>query len=509
MSDRLLVPQRHGEVLCRPELDRWVGVAGEGARALADARVFGAALREVRQQARDEVVARARALLERWGFPVPLASAGPWVATGHQPTPFHSGIWLKTLALDRCVEAGAVGLNVVVDSDECGTWSALVPRRNGRLLCVQRDLVRGGPEVPYEALPPPDEQTWEDFCDRLGRDLATLGQPQLVARVERLRQHGRTARARTRHLGEFGAWLRRAEEGSPQYLEVLVSELSQTAAFAQFVRWLVEDARRFLEVHNRALAQHREEQGLRSSAQPFPDLREDQGLVELPLWLVRGGARRPLFVRPGRPPVLYLEGQALGPASETGVVLAGVRPRALALTLFVRLCVCDLFVHGLGGAHYDRVTDRVAREFFGVQLPPFAVLTGTFHLPLAQHPDPSAEYARRHQLWLDLQHNPDRHLPRDGEVAPLVEEKWRCIRALESPSLTRRARRELTQRIREINQLLRARLHDRLQALEVELRALRAAAEEREAATHRGYAFFLFEATELRAALQVGAGTRC
>jgi hypothetical protein len=509
VSGQLSIPQRHGQVLCRPELGRWVDVARQGARALEGARVFGVALRDVREQARAEILSQAQALLEQWGFPAPVPLEGPWVATGHQPALFHPGIWLKTLAVDRCMEAGAAGLNVVVDSDECGAWSAVVPRRDGRLVLKERVVVQAGPEVPYEALPPPEEGTWEGFCDGLEEDLATVDRSDLAPRVERLRAHGRTARARTRHLGEFGAWLRRAAEGLPHYLEVLVSQLSRTVAFAQFVSWLAQDAQRFLAVHNRALGEHRREEGLRSAAQPFPDLRQDQGLVELPLWLVREGRRRPLFVRPGRPPVLYADGQPLSPVSQEGTLPEGVRPRALALTLFVRLCVCDLFVHGLGGARYDRVTDRVAREFFGLELPAFAILTGTFHLPLARHADPSAEYARRRQLWLDLQHNPDRHLPRDGETAPLVEEKWRCIRALESPSLPRRERRQLTQRIREINQALRQRLHDRLSSLEAELAALRAEVEEHEAATHRGYAFFLFDAAELRDALPTGAGTRC
>ncbi len=509
MSEGLSAPQRHGEVLCRPELRQWLDLAQQHARSVRDARVFGMALGEVREQARAEVVALARALLDRWGFPVPFASVGPWIATGHQPVAFHPGIWLKTVAVDWCVQNGAVGLNVVVDSDECGAWSARVPRREGRLRSVERHLLLGGPEVPYEALPPPDEGMWERFCHRLYGDLETVGEPELAARVERLRTQGHIARGRARHLGEFGAWLRRKLEGRPHYYEVLVSQLSKTSAFAQFVGWLAFDAHRFLCVHNRALARHREEEGIRSKAQPFPDLRQEQELTELPLWILREGVRRPLFVRPGRPPFLFVDGQPLGPVTKEGPLPEGVRPRALALTLFVRLCVCDLFVHGLGGARYDRVVEQVAREFFGLELPAFAVLTGTFHLPLLRHSDPSAEYAKRHRLWLDLQHNPDRHLPRDEHTAPLIDEKWRCIRALESFSISRRQRRQLTERIREINALLRMHLESRLRSLEEELAALREEMEEYEAATDRGYAFFLFKVTELQDALLASVGAPC
>ena len=39
-----------------------------------------------------------------------------------------------------------------------------------------------------------------------------------------------------------------------------------------------------------------------------------------------------------------------------------LRPRALTLTLFARLCVADFFIHGIGGGKYDEVTDRIIRE---------------------------------------------------------------------------------------------------------------------------------------------------
>ena len=36
------------------------------------------------------------------------------------------------------------------------------------------------------------------------------------------------------------------------------------------------------------------------------------------------------------------------------------------LTLWARLLLCDLFIHGIGGAQYDRVTDLIVENYFGV-----------------------------------------------------------------------------------------------------------------------------------------------
>ncbi|MER3460967.1 MAG: hypothetical protein C4303_07655, partial [candidate division GAL15 bacterium] len=91
-SEELSLPTRHGEVLCVPEFGRWLEVAEQNARRLESQRV----LRELREQARRELVQRAGALLERWGLHRPEVGAGPWVGTGHQPALYHPGIWIRT-----------------------------------------------------------------------------------------------------------------------------------------------------------------------------------------------------------------------------------------------------------------------------------------------------------------------------------------------------------------------------------------------------------------------------
>jgi hypothetical protein len=56
-------------------------------------------------------------------------------------------------------------------------------------------------------------------------------------------------------------------------------------------------------------------------------------------------------------------------------------PRALTLTMLLRLVVADQFVHGIGGARYDQVTDALVACHFGVEPPRFAVTTATLYFP--------------------------------------------------------------------------------------------------------------------------------
>ena len=54
-----------------------------------------------------------------------------------------------------------------------------------------------------------------------------------------------------------------------------------------------------------------------------------------------------------------------------------VRSRALTNTLYARLFLCDLFIHGIGGGKYDEVTDDMIRRYYGIEPPEYLVLSAT------------------------------------------------------------------------------------------------------------------------------------
>ena len=41
-----------------------------------------------------------------------------------------------------------------------------------------------------------------------------------------------------------------------------------------------------------------------------------------------------------------------------------IRSRALTNTLYARLFLGDLFIHGIGGGKYDEVTDAIIRRYY-------------------------------------------------------------------------------------------------------------------------------------------------
>ena len=91
--------------------------------------------------------------------------------------------------------------------------------------------------------------------------------------------------------------------------------------------------------------------------------------------------------------------------------------RALLTTLAARLLLGDLFIHGIGGAKYDRLTDTIIERFFCLEPPAYMVVSGTLHLPIYHQPT-SPDMLRRAEWQLrELTFHPERFLAADNSAA--------------------------------------------------------------------------------------------
>ena len=501
MNSEFEIPLRSGEAFCFPPIVQWDALARDNAAALdrVDVPLAGVPLAEVRRQARPEVLTAAAAYAKAQGLAAAAPAAGkPFVVTGHQPTFFHPGIWLKHLVVDRVArDAGGIGLSMSVDTDSPEEIGVDVPRREGRELhLVHETLLRAGPDVPYEAIDAPSAADWQAFVSRLHAHLDTVPLPEAMRALRAFAEAAGTPIKEMNFVGFLTA-ARRRYEGNRSYAELPVSQLSGCQTFKQFAWHLLCDGAHFAAVYNKHLASYRTRYKIRTSAQPFPDLASEADRQELPFWILSNRRRQPLFVQRRGSTIRLFAGPthvldadaAAGPDVLRDVALRG---RAFALTGFSRLCVADLFVHGVGGGRYDRVTDAVIRDYFGIEPPAYAVATATLHLPL-QAFDPAAERQALQRRLLEIQHNPDRLLTHPTPAQQVqVDEKRTLIVALEGGGLSHRERRAATQRIREINESLARALTTELNDVKERQMEFEGGGGTTAAATHREYPYFLF-----------------
>ncbi len=502
------LPSGHGELLLRPPFEEWpeIARANRAAAERWDFEIGGRTYAELRAATRAESIVQAQAYCRRLGVDSrPGDPDGLIVASGHQPELYHTGVWAKVFLLHRLAELiGATPVDLVVDTDGFDRVGVTVPCFGpSQVERCHADLATGGADTCYGCTPTPDATAVADFVSSALQMLASLPSASVGRHFAEFGDALVEARPAAANLAELvTAARRRYERGTgTDYLELAVSDMAASDGFLTFAAAIASDAIRFAEAYNEELAAYREAKGLRSKAQPVPDLTISETSVELPLWVLHEGRRSSVAVEPGTDGVTLVANGirvwlALGVDPVPVLRAAGVRiaPKALLLTMFTRLFLCDLFIHGVGGGGYDQVTDGIVRRYFGIEPPRFVVASLTMFLPLGAHVVTDAEVQAAAERLNRFEHNPDALIcdvefdsaeERDRALN-LAREKSTLVDQMQRPDADKK---HLGIRIREVNGELREVLAPMGEALAAEKRHLEAQRSASDIFTDRTYPF--------------------
>ena len=382
---RIRVPREDSSILAIPPLADVPTLVEENGKLLSESNVeiAGRSLTSLREDTRRQAVeAAAEFTSSLTGQPHAFARFDRIIASGHQPELFHPGVWVKNVAVSRLADAtDSVGLNLIVDSDTVTSRQIRIPGGSPEQPVFESLAFDAPGEVmPWEEARIQDESLLASFAERVATAIAGFPardstETALFASVwKQAVQRG----SRSGSLAEVLSLARVLAE--KQFglgnLELPVSRLCQLETFAWFAADVLLRADEFRSVHNRTLDEYRQVNRIRSRTHPVPELAEHDGWIEVPFLVWREGEskRQPVFVR------VEADEIRLAPGPDEAAVFAqstkdaeklanqinnlagqGIRfrTRALTTTLFTRLCLADLFVHGIGGAKYDEMTDRI------------------------------------------------------------------------------------------------------------------------------------------------------
>jgi len=508
VRERQRPPVGHGEVVCDPPYAEWSSVASANADSSA---CWPDELRKLRDSARAEAVETAEEYSRRIGVVPRPGHAGLIAMTGHQPTLYHPGVWAKDFLVQRLTDdVASLGIDLVVDTDAAAVVELVAPCLSPGVSVCRVPLAEPPEGSAFVQAPVPDAAARAAFRDGGARALGTLPAPALG-------HHFAAFCDALEHVAEgcddlgmaMTAARRRYERPSgTDYLELPVSVLSSGETFRSFAANIISDAPRFARAYNDALAEYRSLTGTRSAAQPFPDLLTGPDATEVPFWLLSDGVRQALSVDAGGR--LWAGGAVVAEARDASA--AGLRalarrgllvaPKAIALTLFARLFVADLFVHGIGGGRYDRVTDGVMGRYYGIAPPRFVVASMTLLLPTGCRVTGDAEVAALEERLHRLAHNPDQvlgdiefdTLDERARAEALAHEKRRLVHAIATEGADRKA---LGLKIRELNAELAGLLEPLAARTRHELERARSARDASAVLTDRTYPYCLWDPREV------------
>lgn len=483
---RFVLPRSDGSWLTDPAPAQWPTLLAANHDALTRAefdcqgRPFGDLRRLTQQHA---AIAAARYTSELLGEDVAVPEPASLIVTGHQPEMFHPGVWAKNFAVHRLAKQTQVnGLNLIIDNDTHHGTGIAVP--TGTRTAPQTTTIlfdESRPVCPWEELPLSDREVFDGFARQVSTQLQPWGiEPVLneawpaarrfAVRTERPRLCDCLSAMRASTERRFGA-------GN---LELPMSRLSEVPGFHWFAAHILAQLPQFQLLHNEIVRDYRRRHQLRSRTHPVPELATQDEWREAPFWVWRAGEsqrdrlfakqvdveillrdRRGVFLKlpltPDRSACCAVEQLATLPSK--GIRL---RSRALTTTLFARLFLADLFVHGIGGAKYDEMTDKLISRFYRLPAVPYATISGTLHLPLGGTWTAGSQALGQnlHTLW-ELDHQPERFLPPSAtDVQQMIADKRRLIgeqHAAEAATVRRRSvaereqNRQRYRRLREIN----------------------------------------------------------
>ena len=520
-SERFRAPSEHGQALIRPAVTTAETFLAQYQAQLSgqDQRIWlGKPWSEIVATARHDLYVQAVKHSSEYldSSSCDKTDTSRIVLLGHQPELFHPGVWFKNfLAATLSERLSAVTINLLIDNATLNTPAIKVPTGNSanpKIETIAYDQTID--PVPFEARDVLDHDLFTSFAGRvkaatsnwLDEPLVEALWPQVIEAQQATGNLG-LALARGRHLLE--------QQWGIHNLDVPLSTVCNGESFFWFLGYILSQLPRFWEIHNTSLAEYRQAYRLRSKSHPVPVLEKDGDWFEAPFWIwsTANPQRLPLFVRRQAGQIELTNQQQLNcrlsmPAEEDGQSLVEqlvaqqkqgicIRPRALTTTMYARVVLSDLFVHGIGGGRYDQLTDVIVERFFGFEPPDFLVATATLQLPI-DLPDCQEESLRNLDRQLrEIKFSPELYLSESTDAPAKVNLRLaQFISAKETLLATVRSGQAPTaawhQQLAQINQQLQAFATKSQEQLSKHRQKLKTVAEQRSLLGSREFSFCLF-----------------
>ena len=537
------VPQKNKQIFLSPSGDKMGSLLEENEKIFSkySFAVFNQPFREVRENCRKEVIRRALKFSKKFD-PAIEEKINPAyqyiIQTGHQPVFFHPGIWIKNIFINELLKSPlldrSLGLNIILDNDICKDLNLSLPAlsSNGNLIVEEINFLSLTltPNLPFEEHPCPSLELITKFTreviDRLkpleSENKDILNNFKNFARCLENSSRFCSQNYKESNLGEFLSLARRfyEQEIEPVYLEIPFSQICDSDEFLSFFLEIIKNIESFSEIYNKKLDEYRKLFKIRNRAHPSPNLMIKKNFMEVPFWIWgKGDQRRKIFIL-NEEEKNYLYNDSYGkifPIENDGLKSLfslktllkerglKIRPKALVLTLYNRLFISDLFVHGLGGAKYDLVTDEIIKKFFKVEPPHFLVVSCTLYLDFKSSPNASdSKVSALKKKARDLEFNPQRYIDElaltkkeKNQIGELAEKKTELIKKIKEAS-SPVEKHKISEEIKAINNFM----GEKVRLIKHELNKKIEKEEEKEkqakAYTFREFPYCFFSAKTLR-----------
>lgn len=543
MERRFFKAPQNKQIFFSPSADKMGSLLEENKKIFSkySFAILNQPFRKVRENCRKEVIRRALKFSKKFDPDIEEKINPAYqyiIQTGHQPVFFHPGIWIKNIFLNELLKSPLVdrslGLNIILDNDICKDLNLSLPAlsSNGNLIVEEISFLSSTltPNLPFEEYSCPSLELITKFTreviDRLkpleSENKDILNNFKNFARCLKNSSRFCSQNYKESNLGEFLSLARRfyEQEIEPVYLEIPFSQICDSDEFLSFFLEIIKNIESFSEIYNKKLDEYRKLFKIRNRAHPSPNLMIKKNFMEVPFWIWgKGDQRRKIFIlneeeknylyNDAYGKIFHIENDSFKSLFSLKTLLKDrglkIRPKALLLTLYNRLFISDLFIHGLGGAKYDLVTDEIIREFLKVEPPHFLVASCTLHLDFKSSPNASdSKVSALKKKIRDLEFNPQRYIDElvltkkeKNQIGELAEKKTKLIQKIKK-TLSPIEKGKISEEIKAINNFMGEKMGPIKYELNKKIEKEEEKMKQAKVYTFREFPYCFFSAKELR-----------
>ena len=361
------------------------------------------------------------------------------IVTGHQPIWHHPGILAKNIIASKFAgQMKGLCIHLVVDHD-IGDSDMILPFSNHDQMLdfIKIPVEKNQRKIPFELRSKPDlkiinnlissivKNCPENFCCQLWSQHLKK-HPQIILSLE--------------NAADIITYLQAVLNNALgiEMLYLPTSRMSQSNSFLKFAASIIKNYEKFTCIYNDAISKN-------TTHSNFKILNVDSsGKTALPFWLLTSsGLRNCMYAKKDSSTItISTISRELASIDLTediteqlknilGKHQLSLRPKAITMMLFVRLFLSDLFVHGVGGGSYEKITNFILDNYYNVKKADAAIVTATAALALLGQTHQQDDIKILNQDIRKIYHSPEKYIEKtlleDDSVKKAIETKKRMI----------------------------------------------------------------------------------
>lgn len=444
--DKLSIPTHENTIFTHPDFSEWPSIMERNNAILQSHNLCNY---------RYQLLKIASDYTQKLNLPLPEnINSQNVIATGHQVQWHHCGVFSKSaIANILAKKTQATVVHLTLDHCYPDDFLNLPYIKKDSLLLKSIPFGQKNHTDAAEFQPPPKIQKLKEFYQQLiisDKSFCTLVWQNFFSKLSDMKKFT--------NIADFLTFLQAQLyfAASIKMLYLPVSLMSKSPAFLHFAAPILNRPLEFAIIYNNAILQLKHPNNRSFPTPKLLMIDQKSKTIELPFWLITGTRKNTLSVTISPNCNIKINTNFQNNIS--------IRPKAVTLALFARLYLASLFIHGVGGAGYEKITDSLIENFYSIKDLKFSAATATVSLKtIYPKYNPQKQLEELKAALRKMQNQPELYIDREkDENSQTITQKNQLIEISKNTNAPKHQKKQAYEKIKNINKDLSKKIDEQI-----------------------------------------------